>query len=173
LISVGLDLSTRTGFVALSDDPPKQFSDELSTPKKGFARLAWFRERVLKLLATYPPDLVVIEGYAFSGKFTNSFQYEIGSVVRMALYDAGIVWVDIPPTTLKASMGSGASKKEKILLEVFKRWGFDATTNNIADAFVLAKIGQAILGVDVGFTKAGLASIFKVESVKGYVASKA
>ena len=74
---------------------------------------------------------------------------------------------------VSAVTGSGTSKKEKVLLEVYKKWGFDAPTNNIADAFVLAKIGQAILGVDVGFTKAGLASIFKVESVKDYVASKA
>lgn len=176
VISFGLDLSSFTGAVALSNDPPVNFSDELTAPAncKGFARLAWFRSRVLKLLATYPPALVVIEGYAFSGKFTNSFQYEIGSIVRMALHDAGIVWVDIPPTTLKSAVtGSGTSKKEKVLLEVYKKWGFDAPTNNIADAYVLAKIGQAILGVDVGFTKAGLASIFKVESVKDYVARKA
>jgi hypothetical protein len=30
--------------------------------------------------------------------------------------------------------------------QVYKRWGFEASDNNIADAFVLAKIGQTYLG---------------------------
>jgi hypothetical protein len=30
--------------------------------------------------------------------------------------------------------------------QVYKRWGFEASDNNVADAFVLAKIGQAYLG---------------------------
>ena len=172
MISFALDLSTFTGVVALSNDPPVNFSDELTAPTgcKGFARLAWFRKSVLKLLATYPPSLVVLEGYAFSGKFTNSFQYEIGSVIRMALHDAGIRWVDIPPTTLKSAICSSGGKatKEQMMLSVYKRWGFDPTTNNIADAYGLAKIGQYILGCDVGFNKAQAAAVDKVVSVKEF-----
>ena len=170
---LGLDLSSNTGFIALSEDPSFFFAHELTTSTKGLVRLAWFRSSILKLITTYPPALVVLEGYSFSGKFTNSFQYEIGTVVRMALYDTGLGFIEIPPTTLKSAIcTSGKATKEQMMLSVYKRWGFDPATNNIADAYGLAKIGQAILGIDTGLTKANLASIFKVQSVKDYVASK-
>ena len=166
---IGLDLSTKTGVVCLSDDLSFYFADELNTKLTGFARLSWFRERILKLLKTYPPELVVIEGYSFSGKFTNSFQYEIGSIIRMALYDAKIPWVDIPPKSLKSAISSSGGKASKgmMLLEVFKRWGFSAPTDNVADAYGLAKIGQYILGIEK-FNKANAATIEKIESVKAY-----
>lgn len=46
-----------------------------------------------------------------------------------------------PPTTLKKFVtGKGNSKKELILLEVYKRWGIEFKNNNLADAFVLAKM---------------------------------
>jgi crossover junction endodeoxyribonuclease RuvC len=40
--------------------------------------------------------------------------------------------------------GKGNCKKELVLKEVFKRWGFDTNDNNLSDAYVLMQIGLAL-----------------------------
>ena len=40
------------------------------------------------------------------------------------------------------------AKKDEVRLEVYKRWGFEAPTNDEVDAYVLARIGLAYLGYD-------------------------
>ena len=50
------------------------------------------------------------------------------------------------------------------MLEVYKRWGFEAATNNIADAYGLAKVGQYLVGLEP-FNKAVSASMEKIASV--------
>jgi crossover junction endodeoxyribonuclease RuvC len=168
---IGIDPSSKTGLVVLSEDSEFYFAHEITTTKVGFPRLKFFEDATAKLLSTYPPKLVVIEGYAHGGKFSNSFQYEIGTVIRMMMYKANIPWVDIPPTSLKSIItGGGAASKGKMMLEVFKRWGFDASTDNIADAYGLSRIGKAILGLDT-LTKASMGKITKIESVQTYLST--
>lgn len=166
---VGLDTSTKTGFVVLSDDPTFFFSTELEAKNlKGFERLVWFRKAVNKLLDTYNPVAVVIENYGFANAFTLVPLVEIGTIVRMVVHDRGIPLIEIPPTTLKKIItGKGVAKKEVMLLEVFKRWGFTAATNNVADAYSLAKIGQYLCGLEK-FNKAEIAGLEKIESVKKF-----
>jgi len=48
--------------------------------------------------------------------------------------------------------GKGNATKEKVAVGVYKRWGQEFTTNDEADAFVLAKIGQAYLCGTDGLT---------------------
>jgi hypothetical protein len=51
------------------------------------------------------------------------------------------------------SCGRGNTKKDEVRLAVFKRWSFEAKTNDEIDAYVLARIGLAYLGYDDDLTK--------------------
>ena len=62
----------------------------------------------------------------------------------------GIAFVEIPPNVLKKYLtGKGNANKEAMMLSVYKRFGFEAYTNNVGDAFALASAGLCILGADV------------------------
>ncbi len=148
---MGIDASTRSGVVCLSDDPKFYFSTELENKKlKGLDRVVWFKDSVGKLLDTYKPILAVIEDYGYANSFT---------LVPL-----------VPPTSLKSAIAnSGSAKKELMLMEIYKRWGFEAATNNIADAYGLAKIGQMLYGLEK-ITKESSTRLSKIESVTSYMA---
>ena len=171
-IIMGVDSSTKTGLVCLSDDPKFFFSTELEAKKmNGFERLAWFRTAIDKLVNTYKPDICVIENYGFANSHSLVPLVEIGTTIRMVFHDRKIPIVNIAPTSLKSFVcSSGNAKKEMMILEAYKRWGFQAATNNIADAYGLAKVGQYLLGLE-NVTKDSASKIEKLESVKLYRAN--
>lgn len=167
---IAFDVSTKTGVIVLSDDPAFYFSTELENKKlKGLDRVVWFKDATGKLLDTYKPIVAVIEGYGFANAFTLVPLVEIGTAVRLACKERNIDIVLIPPNNLKQfATGKGSAKKEMIMLEVYKRWGFDPPTNNIADAYVLSRIGKAIHGLD-RVTKEVATNLSKIESVAEYM----
>lgn len=87
----------------------------------------------------YSVDLVVLEGYAYGAKGSAVINVgELGGVIRLALYDAGIPYVCVPPACLKQyATGKGNAPKPDIRMEVFKRYGRDIADDNACDAFVL------------------------------------
>ena len=167
---IGLDLSTKSGVVVLSDDPAFFFSTELENKKlKGLDRVVWFGESVGRLLNTYKPDVAIIEDYGYANAFTLVPLVEIGTAVRLACRDRGIPMVFIPPTSLKGTLGSGKLTKDMVMLEVYKKWNFSAATNNIADAYVLAKVGQMMHRLEKT-TKEVSTKLQKITSVADYMA---
>ena len=58
--------------------------------------------------------------------------------------------------------GSGACEKSLILKEVYRRWNVDVSDDNLADAVVIAKIGEALLNDDIHLTKSEQAVIKKI-----------
>jgi len=89
-------------------------------------------------------DEVILEDYAFGavgrGK---SILCEIGGIVRFALRKRHIPYTLVSPTTLKRFVGSPGSKS-MIPKECLKRWKIDLDSDDLADALVLTKIGEAI-----------------------------
>ena len=158
---LGVDPSTHTGWSlqAQSKDGLKcdEKTGEINFPGKqaGFVRSMYLAGEVSALVSNYHPDLVVFEGYAFGAQHNNYLQVEIGTLMRERIYTSGTPYITVTPGSLKKfATGSGAAKKEQVMLQVFKRWGFEAKTNNEADAYVLARIGLAYLDpLAVGLTK--------------------
>lgn len=102
-------------------------------------RLIWIRERVLE--ATAGVRLAVIEGYAFSQANRAHGIGELGGVVRVALYEAGVRQIIIPPTTLKQyAVGTGAAKKDQMLAECVRRLGYQGHAHDEADALWLQQM---------------------------------
>lgn len=47
---------------------------------------------------------------------------------------------------MKFVTGAGNASKDQIMMSVYKHWGFEAKTNNIADAIGLAMFGLGCAG---------------------------
>ena len=93
-------------------------------------------------------DLVVIEGLAFMAKGTSLVQLGgLNYLLRMDFLHAQVPFVIVAPTSLKKFItGSGKGDKELLMMTIFKKYGFEAKTNNDADAYALAAIGSSLLG---------------------------
>lgn len=162
---LGLDVASCTGWAYI--DSKQELCGEIYFPKlSGMEKLDAIEEALTKVLTAYSPQLIVIEGYGFGNTFTLVPLVEIGTIVRRACYLMGIKYYDVPPTSLKKFVtGAGNAKKDQMMLLVYKRWGFDTKSNNVADAYGLARFGMVVLGLDVP-TQAQLDVVKKVKGVQ-------
>lgn len=113
----------------------------IASKLRGMPRLAEIRREVMGRCDGGPgmaADLVVLEGYAFGRPNQAAHLGELGGVIRLALHDAGIPYVDVPPSNVKKyATGKGNAPKPDVRMEVFKRHGRDIANDNECDAFVL------------------------------------
>ena len=142
---VGIDPSSKTGFVALNGAGEVLKAKELTgigsvDPK----RIVSLVDEVIEHLQ--PGDIIGIEGYAYGavGKGV-SFQFELGGMLREWLYRKKADYTIITPTQLKKfSTGKGNTPKDAMSVPIYKRWGFESKSNNITDAFILAEIVRCL-----------------------------
>ena len=150
---MGVDTSTKTGYVILDDEGEVVNVGVLHHKPQAnrFARYAHYTRELSELIEAYGVDLVIIEGYSYAGKFNSSLQYELGACIRMRLWQDEVKFVEVPPTSLKKFVtGKGNVKKNLMLLAVYKRWDFDTEDDNEADAYGLAQFGRALIGEPTG-----------------------
>ena len=145
---VGLDLSlTSTGYAIGENGRARP---GLLVPpdgrNRGVRRLAWVRDAVLELAAS--AELVAIEGYSFSSKFSHAHALgELGGVVRLALAEAGAVMVEVPPKCVKLfASGKGNASKDEVLVAAVKRLGYGGHSKDEADALWLLMMAGAHYG---------------------------
>lgn len=164
---LGLDLSwTATALVAIREDGSVAHRATIGTEKRDFpnhiSRLLtmdrWIGEAIADALGFsiggHPIDsgirtTVAIEGYSMGSSHGREMAGELGGAVRMRIAEWGFKFLDVPPTTLKKFVtGKGVAPKEVMLREVYRRWGFDADSNDEADAYALARYAREIRQVD-------------------------
>jgi crossover junction endodeoxyribonuclease RuvC len=135
---LGLDLSlTATGF-AYSDEVVGTFM----TKARGMPRLAEIRDFIVGLVDHI--DVVVFEGYAFARPNQAHQLGELGGVVRLALHDRRVPFIDVPPASLKRfATGRGNADKDAMLAAAIRRFDFPGEDNNAADAWLLRAMGLA------------------------------
>ena len=161
-VSLGLDMSTSaSGVVALlanGSKTPKLLREEELKPKAlvGMERLHWIATGVMTLIHEIKPDRICMEGYSLNMKNASSVVplVELGGVLRFMLFLDGLQWLDPRAGQVKEfSTGKGNSAKDMVIMNVFKRWGFEAKSNNTADAYVCAAIGLAHVNKLPGITE--------------------
>ena len=110
-------------------------------------RLDVLVEMLQSIVYEYFPNIVVrIEGLAFAaiGKIA-----ELGALhymIRAMLIKNNIPFLVVPPTVWKKyAMGKGNAKKDLLLKTMYKKWGFDTESDDIAVAYCLAKIPEEII----------------------------
>jgi crossover junction endodeoxyribonuclease RuvC len=159
---VGIDPSTQTGFVALSSDGKLLEAKEIQKDGEDPARMSSLIQEVAE--EVQDSDIVAIEGFGFASQ-RGFLLGGIGWGIRIELYRRGISYLEVAPSTLKKFTGAkGNASKEKIAVEVYKRWGFEHDSNNVTDAYVLAQIARAAkgLGTVTKFQKEILAKVREV-----------
>lgn len=132
----------------------------------GIARLAAIRDRLETWLAAITPGVAYVEGYAYGARYNREALGELGGVVRLALADLQWSVVVVPPTMLKKFVtGAGNGEKDHMMREIWKRWQYDATDNNDADAYALMRLGMAHQGLEAA-TKVQAAALAKLEVLR-------
>lgn len=146
MIAMGIDPSTKCG-VAVCDEDKILFTAEIEFPKLiGFERISAIVDRILMIKEKWKPEVVVIEEM-FVGHASSAITIiQIGTVIRWFLWQDNVNYRNVHPGALKKfATGKGNAKKDQIMMAVYKKWGFESSTDNIADAVVLAKMG--IVGI--------------------------
>lgn len=144
---VGIDPSTKTGFVALDVAGNVERAKELTgiggqDPK----RMSTLIDEIMAHLQ--PDDVICIEGFGFASQ--QAIQLGgIGWGIRMAIYRRGIPYTEVSPAAVKKfATGKGNAKKDEMVLPIYRKWGFEHGSDNVRDAFVLAQIAR-VLSPDV------------------------
>lgn len=157
---VGIDQSY-TGFAFVSIDADgndvsgnlKSFDPKVNT---GIERLLSIYQHLFNLF-TEAGEVghICIEGYSNASKFGREQAGELGAIVKLAVYDYFDRFDDghgdlryptiVQPSLLKKFVtNNGAAKKNNMLLAVYKKWGFETSDDNLADAFSLAQVARAL-----------------------------
>ena len=146
-IAIGIDQSL-TGF-ALSfvnpDNPSEHDTWVYKSPYNGVQRLADIRTWMLSKIREQSTGRKLFD-VAMEGTVLASHSAlvlgELAALVKLTFWDAGKERpLQIPPMTLKKyASGKGTSKKQEMLLQIFKRWGVEFNDDNAADAYALARL---------------------------------
>ena|SRR5699024_974711 len=139
---VGLDLSTKTGLVILDESGQVIKAEEITTKEKSDPqRMIILTEKIMSKLKD--DDVIAIEGFSYGSRGRGvSFQFGYGYAVRIALFTANKPFLIVTPSQVKKyATGKGNSSKDNMILPIFKKWGFEHDSDNVRDAYVLARIG--------------------------------
>lgn len=147
-VAIGIDQSL-TGFalsVVSVESPSRHTTWVYKSPYKGVQRLddisTWIHGRLLD----QADKGNTIKDIAMEGTVLASHSAlvlgELSATVKLALYtEYGYLPLQIPPMTLKKfASGKGNSKKQEMLLQIYKRWGVEFNDDNAADAYALARL---------------------------------
>jgi Holliday junction resolvasome RuvABC endonuclease subunit len=118
---------------------------------RGPHRLFYIQQQLHRILAEATPDMVALEGYALGGfqkgKSRLADLGELGGVIRLTLWTAGIDYLAIGPTMLKSIIAdAGNAKKEAVRVAIRAKFRLDLPNDDEADAFALMIAGEARLG---------------------------
>jgi Holliday junction resolvasome RuvABC endonuclease subunit len=142
---IGLDLSLTSTGIAVEE------VTVLQTKLRGMGRLAWLRDQIRAAIAAVDDPAVVVEGYSFGSRNSQSHAAgELGGVIRLALWEASIPYVDVPPTCrAKFATGRGNASKSEVVSAVSARTGLiwsGKGADDCCDAWILREMGRVRLG---------------------------
>jgi crossover junction endodeoxyribonuclease RuvC len=142
---VGIDPSTKTGFVILNENGSLFAYNEVKTKETcDPQRFIDIANQIARCVSF--DDVICVEGFSYGSKGKGvSTQYGIGWLIRAELIKNGYTYIDVPPTSVKKfATGKGNAKKDAMVLPIFKKWGFESTSDNVRDAYVLAMMAKGI-----------------------------
>jgi crossover junction endodeoxyribonuclease RuvC len=164
---VGIDPSlSGTGLVILDETGDIIEAVSLKAGKEDDPlRFMKLTERIMKYLNP-ATDKVLIEGFSFGSRGKGvSTMYGIGWCIRIYMQMSSISWQEVAPTALKKfASNKGNAKKEDLVLPVYKKWGFESSSNDITDGFVMAKMAWSMYNPEnlLTYEKEVLSKIKKV-----------
>src|SRR5690625_2685331 len=139
---VGLDPSTKTGITILDRNGELINSLEITEKGNDPSRMIGIINGVMSELE--PNDIVAIEGFGFASR-SGFVLGGIGWGIRMELFSRDIEYVEVAPNAVKKfASGKGNIKKDDMAVDIYQRWGFRHSSDNVRDAYVLAQIARSM-----------------------------
>ena len=160
---IGIDPATHTGFVARDQDGTLLRAKEITGVQADTPRMVrTLHDEILRHLK--PEDVVSIEGFALDAQDTNKVSSGCNWAARMATDRVIGSFISPRPNQLKKYVNvsewvgepgskkrlKGKAAKQLVVDAVYDHWGYRATTDNIADAYVLSMIAEAVYRVRNG-----------------------
>jgi crossover junction endodeoxyribonuclease RuvC len=147
----GLDISiTSTGYCIIGEDRQIEANGviESAPGNSDVVRFDRIGTEVVDVLGLYSVVGIAIESYAYSirGKGNFSRIAELGGVVKNKIFRKLFLsppdtMVFVSPSTLKKyATGKGNTPKNLLNKHIYKKWDFDTDFDDIADAYVLARM---------------------------------
>lgn len=143
---VGLDLSLTSTGVAT-----ELGTLSIAVKSKGCDRLIELREAILDVVLSLHQPVVCVEGYSFGSKNSQAHAAgELGGVVRVALWEEGVRFVEIAPTSrAKFATGKGNAGKTEVISAVCAKTGIQWSgkgADDECDAWILREMGLVHFG---------------------------
>lgn len=141
---VGIDTSTKTGLVILDQQGNIVLAEEIEI--KGYKD----PQRMVILIDTVASrlefgDIICIEDFAYAQGNRMALIGGIGWGVRNAIYRQGNKYTEVSTGQLKNFVGAkGNCSKEDLILPLFRLYGFEHSSDNVRDAYILAQIARAL-----------------------------
>lgn len=114
-------------------------------------RLIKIKDRMMEFLASHNissnDDVIYIEDLAYSKHSASATKLAgLHYFLRVHLYETDFQFKIIKPTTLKkfvlGKKNKKGTKKQQMLLHIYKRWSQEFNNDNMADAFALAQYAR-------------------------------
>lgn len=153
---VGIDPSTKTGFVALDEHGDVIRAKELTgvgdlDPKR---MITLINEIVTHL---QPGDIICIEGFPYDTQRA-MFAGGLHHGIRNELYKRKLSYYEVAPNAVKkfvavtgwtGEVGSktrltGPQKKRAVMKAVYEHFNFEHKSDNVVDAYILARIAREL-----------------------------
>lgn len=148
---IGLDMSaTSTGVVVLNHALGVDYACTINPSCAGAERLHEIYSVLTEIARRYGPFAAMVrEDYAVGATNKPYLMGEIGGIAQVALYPHSGQIFEVAPKQLKKFVSGNASASKGEVMEAVKgRYGFETVSNDIADAYVLARIGACLSGYD-------------------------
>ena len=161
---IALDLSLTSTGVSING-----LQSLIQTKTTGPERLSTIAKKIMSLVAENKITHAVIEGYSFASRNSQAHSIgELGGCVRMLLWEGGVPYVDIPPTSrAKFATGKGNASKAEVISVVSAKTGIvfpGAGGNDMCDAWVLEQMALAHLGASPWqWTKQQMEALDKID----------
>ena len=140
---LGIDQSlTGTGICIIDNNYKILFNQVFSTSTIGVERLFHIELQFLEILNNHKIEFAGLEGGAFR-EVGRIFQLgQLSGILQLALFKQGIHYIEPAPLQVKKYIqGDGKSKgKATIMLDIYKKYGEEIRNDNIADAYVIARM---------------------------------
>lgn len=161
---VGIDPSSKTGIVILDSMGEIVLAEEFrSKTSTDPMRMIDITKQIKVELR--PMDRIAIEGFAYGAKGNAvGLQYGLGWLIRAMMYIEKFSYTEVTPSQLKKfASNRGNAKKEDLVLPIYKKWGFENSSDNVRDAFVLARMVYSMYNHEglVGYEQDVLKKIIK------------
>jgi crossover junction endodeoxyribonuclease RuvC len=142
---LGTDLSLNSSGLVILDENATIQTQFLLTPPKGcvgIERLFFLEQSLIEFLNKNNIIYCCIESPALGTEQGRLFDLgEWAGLFKLQLFKKGIQFILVAPSQLKKyASGSGSSKKELLILDVYKNFGVELREHDINDAYILARI---------------------------------